>query len=72
MHASQGQGNRGRQPVTETEAAPTDLPRRPTLRERAAALFTAQHVDLTNQFSACELERLRFIRWLYQTGRVAA
>jgi hypothetical protein len=29
----------------------------------------AQHSD---KFSARELERLRFIRWLYQTGRLAA
>jgi hypothetical protein len=74
MDASPGRDEGSRQPASETEATTTDLARMSTLREWAAALFAQrtpyeQHGD---QFSARELQHLRFIRWLYQTGRLAA
>ena len=74
MGASPRRDKNRRQPTSETETATTDLARMSTVRGWAVALLArrapyAQHSD---QFSARELERLRFIRWLYQTGRLAA
>jgi hypothetical protein len=67
MDASLGRDDGSRQATSEREIATTDLARVSTLRKCAAVLFAQrtsceQHSD---QFSARELEHLRFIRWLY-------
>jgi hypothetical protein len=85
MHVSPGQDEGSRQEASETSAAQTDLVRKSPLREWAAALLVwlvPSNNQNSNQFSDHELEhvafsdheldRLRFVRWLYQTGRLAS
>jgi hypothetical protein len=81
MYASPEQDEGSRQQASETSAAGTDLVRKSALRKWAAALFvllvpsnqrrSVQNQN-SNQFSDRELEHLRFVRWLYQTGRLAS
>jgi hypothetical protein len=74
MYASPGQEEESRQQASETSAAGTVLVRKSPLREWAAALLVllVPSNQNSNQFSDRELEHLRFVRWLYQTGRLAS
>jgi hypothetical protein len=74
MDASSGRDEGSRQTVSATEAPISALTRVSTLKEWATALFAQrtsceQHSD---QLSAREVEYLRFIRWLHQTGRLVS
>jgi hypothetical protein len=72
MDTSAEQDERSRHRTGETEAAPGPA-RMSAVREWAEALFFQRtHSEVySDQFNARELERLRFIRWLHQTGRLA-
>ena len=74
MHASPEQDEESRQQASETGAAGTDLVRMSPLRKWAAALFVllVPSNQNSNRFSDHELEHLRFVRWLYRTGRLAS
>ena len=74
MDASSGRDDGSRQAASATEAPMSALARVSTLKEWAIALFAQrtsceQHSD---QLSAREVEHLRFIRWLHQTGRLVS
>jgi hypothetical protein len=73
MDTSAEQHERSRHLTGEAEAAPGPA-RMSAMREWAEALFFQRtHSEVnSDQFSARELERLRFIRWFYQIGRLAA
>jgi hypothetical protein len=74
MYASLEQDEESRQQASETSAAGTVLVRKSPLREWAAALLVlpVPSNQNSNQFSDRELEHLRFVRGLYQTGRLAS
>ena len=58
-------------PITAPTAAPT--PRAPftPAEQRALRLLRARYAQDRDLFGSAELERLRFLRWLYHTGRLA-
>jgi hypothetical protein len=74
MDASSGRHEGSRQPARETEAPMSAHARVSTLREWATALFAQRtsYEPHRDQLSAREVEHLRFIRWLYQTGRLVS
>jgi hypothetical protein len=74
MYAYPGQDEGSRQQASETSPAGIDLVRKSPLREWASALFVllVPSNQNSNRFSDRELEHLRFVRWLYQTGRLAS
>ena len=74
MYASPEQDEESKQQACETSTAGTDLVRKSPLRAWASALFVllVPSNQNSNRFSDRELEHLRFVRWLYQTGRLAS
>ena len=74
MDASSGRDEGSRQTASAAEGPMSALERVSTLREWATAFF-AQRTSCerhSDQLSAREVEHLRFIRWLHQTGRLVS
>jgi hypothetical protein len=71
MDASTRQEDAGSPQATETETL-TPVPIYNFTLQEWAELYAlrARYDQSRDLFSACELERLRFTKWLYETGRL--
>jgi hypothetical protein len=73
MEASVGPGDGRQRLASKTKVATNDPARIFSLREWAVSLaLRARYPQHSDQFSARELDHLRFVRWLYQTGRLTS
>ena len=71
MDASTGHDEGGSPQATETQA-PAPVPTYSFTLQEWAELYAlrARYEQSHDLFSACELERLRFTKWLYEAGRL--
>ncbi len=73
MDTSAGAGDGRRRLARETVVTTNGRTRLFSLREWVAVLvLRSRYQQHSDQFSARELDHLRFIRWLHQTGRLVS
>jgi hypothetical protein len=75
MHPSNGRDESGCEPIIETQApapAPASTPDFTSREWRDLVTLRQRYQQDHDLFSPQELARLRFLRWLHETGKLAA